>query len=304
MKKLLGFISIFIIVIVCGGIIFLLSSNKPQPVPDTEPSNGENKLGNDDSNDEVKKLIQIHYIDVGQGDSIFIELPNKKAMLIDAGESSKGKVVANYITDLGYSKIDYIVGTHPHADHIGGLAHIINNFDIGDIYMPKIVSTSKTYENLINTISEKGLKITSAKAGMSIVSENDLNINIIGPNEEYKDLNNSSVVIKIVYKDRKFLFMGDAETESEDDIMTTDVSADVIKVGHHGSDTSSGKTFVSEVNPKYAIIMVGNNNKYKHPYQIIIDRWTGVGAKVYRTDINGNIIVTSDGKSLDIKLSK
>lgn len=224
-------------------------------------------------------------------------------MLIDAGESSKGKIVSSYISNLGYYKIDYIVGTHPHTDHIGGLAHIINSFDIGNIYMPKAVSTSKTYENLLNTISQKGLKITTARAGVNIVSESNLNINIVAPNREYSDLNNSSAVVKITYGNRKFLFMGDAETKSENDIIS-DVSADVIKVGHHGSDTSSGQSFVNKVNPKYAIIMVGNNNQYNHPYQIIIDRWINSGAKVYRTDINGNIIVISDGNSLDINSSR
>lgn len=281
-------------------------------------SDTDNKINEENNNSEDKNtekeefnnnntvennLIKIHYIDVGQGDSIFIELPNKKTMLIDVGESSKGKIVSSYISNLGYYRIDYVVGTHPHTDHIGGLAYIINSFDIGNIYMPKAISTSKTYENLLNTISQKGLKITTARAGVNIVNEEKLNINIIAPNREYSDLNNSSAVVKITYGNRKFLFMGDAETKSENDIIT-DVSADVIKVGHHGSDTSSGQSFVNKVNPKYAIIMVGNNNQYSHPYQIIIDRWINSGSKVYRTDINGNIIVISDGNSLDISSSR
>ena len=224
-------------------------------------------------------------------------------MLIDAGESSKGKIISNYIANLGYSKIDYVVGTHPHTDHIGGLAYIISNFDIGNIYMPKVISTSKTYENLLNAISQKGLKITTAKAGVNIFSDENLNIGIIAPTGEYSDLNNYSAVVKITYKNRKFLFMGDAETKSENNIIS-DVSADVIKIGHHGSDTSSGQTFVNKVNPKYVIIMVGSNNQYNHPYQLIIDRWINAGARVYRTDINGNIIVISDGESLDVNSSR
>lgn len=336
-----GFISIFIIVMCFSSIISLFHSNNYQnryeefnkinviyqqqetdEVPEEDKSSmTEEELEEDlenltDKEDEninneminntdivENNLIKIHYIDVGQGDSIFIELPNKKTMLIDAGESSKGKIASSYISNLGYYKIDYIVGTHPHTDHIGGLAHIINSFDIGNIYMPKAVSTSKTYENLLNTISQNGLKITTARAGVNIASESNLNINIVAPNREYSDLNNSSAVVKITYGNRKFLFMGDAETKSENDIIS-DVSADVIKVGHHGSDTSSGQSFVNKVNPKYAIIMVGNNNQYNHPYQIIIDRWINSGAKVYRTDINGNIIVISDGNLLDINSSR
>ena len=267
-------------------------------------NNTDDKIDEEITNNKTENnLIKVHFIDVGQGDSIFIELPNKKTMLIDAGESSKGKIVSNYISNLGYHKIDYIVGTHPHTDHIGGLAQIINTFDIGNIYMPNAISTSKTYENLLNTILQKGLKITTAKVGINIISEDDLNIDVIAPNKEYNSLNNLSAVIKITYKNKKFLFMGDAETESENDIIS-DVSADVIKIGHHGSNTSSGQSFINKVNPEYAIIMVGNNNQYNHPYQIIIDRWTEIGAKIYRTDINGNIIISSDGNSIDINLSK
>lgn len=263
----------------------------------------ENKDDETINNTEIAQ-IKIHYIDVGQGDSIFIELPNNSTMLIDAGESSKGQIVTNYIKSLGYSKIDYLVGTHPHTDHIGGLAYVINNFSIGSIYMPKAISTSKTYENLLNTISQKNLKVTTAKANVNILNNNNLKIDIIAPNSDsYSELNNYSAVVKIIYENRKFLFMGDAETKSENEIMS-DVSADVIKIGHHGSDTSSGQSFVNKVKAKYVIIMVGNNNRYDHPYQTIIDRWTSTGATIYRTDLNGNIIVTSDGNLLDISSSK
>lgn len=293
-------------------------NNDSDIVPDEDKSNltekelekdFENLTAKDDSNNgNIKEtengILKVHYIDVGQGDSIFIELPNKEAMLIDAGEASKGKTVAEYITSLGYKKIDYLIGTHPHTDHIGGLAHIINSFDITKIYMPKVVSTSKTYENLLNTIALKNLKITTARAGVNIVSCDDLTVDIISPTKEsYSNLNSYSVVTKIKYGDRKFLFMGEAEVQSENEILT-DVSSDVIKVGHHGSDTSSSETFVNKVKPKYAIIMVGSNNRYKHPYQSTLDRWHNIGAEIYRTDLNGNIIVTSDGSSLDIKTSK
>lgn len=251
-----------------------------------------------------KQLMTVHYIDVGQGDSIFIELPNKRTMLIDAGESSKGKIVSNYISSLGYTKIDYLVGTHPHSDHIGGMAHIINTFSIGSIYMPKAISTSKTYENLLNTISQKELSVFTTKVGVNILNEQDLKINIIAPNSDsYSDLNDYSAVIKITYGNNKFLFMGDAEVKSENEIKN-DVSADVIKIGHHGSDTSSGQNFVNKVNAKYVIISVGVNNRYNHPYQSTIDRWSNIGAKIFRTDLNGNIIVSSNGSKINIATSR
>lgn len=269
-------------------------------------NNNENNPNNSETSNEVvqNEIIKVHYIDVGQGDSVFIELSNQKTMLIDAGEASKGKTVASYISSKGYSRIDYLIGTHPHADHIGGLAYIINNFDIGNIYMPKAISNSKTYENLLNTISAKGLKITTARAGVNIINNSNLKVDIIAPNRDsYNDLNNYSAVIKLTYGNSKFLFMGDAETQSENEIIT-DVSADIIKIGHHGSDTSSGQSFVNKVKAKYVVIMVGNNNQYNHPCQTIIDRWNNIGAKVYRTDLNGNIIVTSDGKSLEISVTR
>lgn len=261
----------------------------------------DNNINNENDN---LKYMRLHYIDVKEGDSIFIELPNEKTMLIDAGEAVEGKKVINYIKQLGYSNIDYVVGTHPHTDHIGGLAQVINSFDVGKIYMPKVISTSKTYEKLLNTISMKGLKIQTAKAGINIINENNLLIDIIAPNNDsYSDLNNYSVVIKITYQNRKFIFMGDAEMISENEILT-DVTADIVKVGHHGSNTSSGQNFVDRVNAKYAIISVGSDNNYNHPNMNIVNRWENSGAKVYRTDLSGTIIAITDGNAISIETEK
>ena len=239
--------------------------------------------------------LRVNYIDVGQGDSIFIQLPNKETMLIDAGEAYEVDNVINYLNNLGIKKIDYVVGTHPHTDHIGGLEEVINTFDVGTIYMPKVSSNSKTFEDLLTTISNKGLKVKTAKSGVVVLSEDNLKLEFIAPNSDnYSNLNNYSAVLKLTYLDNTFLFMGDAETLSEDEI-TSDVDADVIKVGHHGSDSSSSVEFVKKVSPEYAIIMVGEGNSYNHPYQSIIDRYESVGAKVLRTDLDGNIVCDSDG---------
>lgn len=261
---------------------------------------GSDFLEESSKNDEILSegsLLKSHFINVEQGDSIFIELPNEKTILIDAGESSKGKVVSDYISNLGISKINYVIGTHPHTDHIGGLSYILENFEVDNIYMPKAISTSKTYENLLNTISSKKINATYAKEGVNIIQSDDLNVFFLAPSKEYSDLNNNSAVLKIVYKNTSFLFMGDAEVKSENDI-SGDVTADVIKVGHHGSDTSSGINFVNKVKPKYAIIMVKKDNQYNHPSLEIVKRWEKVGSLVYRTDINGNIIISSDGNNL------
>ena len=242
--------------------------------------------------------LRVNYIDVGQGDSIFIQLPNNETMLIDAGEAYKSENVINYLNNLGIKKIDYVVGTHPHTDHIGGLEEVINTFDIGSIYMPRASSTSKTYEDLLTTISSKGLKVKTAKSGVVVLDEDNLKLEFIAPNSDsYSELNNYSAVLKLTYLDNTFLFMGDAETLSEEEI-TSEIKADVIKVGHHGSDSSSSLEFVKKVSPEYAIIMVGEGNSYNHPYQSIIDRYESVGAKVLRTDLDGNIVCDSDGKEV------
>ncbi len=248
--------------------------------------------------------LRVNYIDVGQGDSIFIQLPNNETMLIDAGEAYKSENVINYLNNLGIKKIDYVVGTHPHTDHIGGLEEVINTFDIGSIYMPRASSTSKTYLDLLTAISNKGLKVKTAKSGVVVLDDDNLKLEFIAPNSDnYSELNNYSAVLKFTYLDNTFLFMGDAETLSENEV-TCNVDADVIKVGHHGSDSSSGIEFVKKVSPEYAIIMVGEGNSYSHPYQSIIDRYENVGAKVLRTDLDGNIVCDSDGVDVTCKGDK
>ena len=248
--------------------------------------------------------IKSHYINVGQGDSIFIELPDNECMLIDAGEADSGKKIVEYITQLGYNKIDYLIATHPHADHIGGMKYVVNTFDIGLIYMPKVTTNTSTYINLLKAIDSKGLKIKSAKAGINIIDKEDFKIDILAPNnDKYEDLNDYSVVIKLVYKNISYLYMGDAEKISENEIKS-DVSANVIKVGHHGSDSSSSLSFLKKVNPSIAIIQVGENNVYGHPKKVVLDRYLKLGTKIYRNDLNGNIVVSTDGEKLSIATEK
>lgn len=266
-----------------------------------------NQNNNQNQNDYINtnnNLLKVHYLDVGQGDSIFIELPNNETMLIDAAESYQSENIINYLKNLNYQKIDYVIGTHPHTDHIGGLKDIINNFEIGKIYMPKVVSTTKTYENLLMAIKDKNLKINTAKAGNSIIDTDALKINILAPNSEtYTELNNYSVVTKITYGTTKFLFMGDAEKLSENEIKEN-VSADVIKIGHHGSNTSSSIDFIKKVNAKYGIISVGLNNKYNLPKEETITNWENSGTKIYLTSINGTITAISDGTNIKIESEK
>ena len=266
-----------------------------------------NQNNNQNQNDYINTnndLLKVHYLDVGQGDSIFVELPNNETMLIDAAESYQSENIINYLKNLNYQKIDYVIGTHPHTDHIGGLKNIINTFEIGKIYMPKVVSTTKTYESLLMAIKDKNLKINTAKAGTSIIDTDALKINILAPNNSiYTELNNYSVVTKITYGTTKFLFMGDAEKLSENEIKEN-VTADVIKIGHHGSNTSSSIDFIKKVNAKYGIISVGLNNKYNLPKEETITNWENSGTKIYLTSTNGTIRASSDGTNIKIESEK
>lgn len=255
----------------------------------------ENYSGNTAVSSEGNSDITVHFLDIGQGDSIFVELPNGECMLIDAGVANKGEFIESYISESGYDKIDYLVATHPHADHIGSMAYIVKNMDIGQVYMPNVSTTTKTYEKLLEAIQQKGLKIKSAKAGMNIIRDSDLSVDILAPVKIDEDeLNNCSIIIKITYGYDSYLFIGDAEKE-ELDTVSTDMSADVLKVGHHGSRTSTTEKFLEQVNPKYAVISCGADNDYGHPHKETIDLLEMLDVEYYRTDIQGTITITSDG---------
>ena len=248
------------------------------------------------------KEMKVHFIDVGQADSIFIELPDGKNMLIDAGNNADGAFVARYLSDRGVTRINYLIGTHPHADHIGGLDTIINEFDIVNVLMPKVSYNTKTYEDVLKAVKNKGLRIISPVAGEYCVEVSNYKIEVLAPCEaEYEDINNYSIVVKITIGERSFLFCGDAEALSEEQMLERfDIGADVVKLGHHGSATSSSEAFLDAVNPEYAVIMCGADNDYGHPHEQTLDRLAKRGIGLYRTDINGTIVMTTDGQSIDV----
>ena len=241
-------------------------------------------------------LMRVHFLDVGQGDCSFIELGNGQTMLIDAGNNENGDEIVKYIENLQYSDIDYVVATHPHEDHIGGMAEVIEHFDIGIFYMPWAVSTSYTYENMIDTLSEERVEVHKAELGRMILSSGPIEITVLSPEEdlEYSDLNDSSAVVRLQYGETVFLFTGDAGENIEEDLCNFDIDSDVLKVGHHGSETSSSDEFIQNVSPDIAIISCGENNSYGHPDEITLETLKEYDVEIYRTDESGTVIVTAD----------
>lgn len=247
--------------------------------------------------------MYVHFIDVGQGDSIFIELPNGESMLIDAAEEEQADKIITYIHQQGYDSLDYVVETHPHSDHMGGMADVINNFNVSNVYLSPATNTTKAYENMLTAIKSSDAKTYSPMAGDTILNDGNLLIEVVAPKAVNNDeLNNSSLVIKLTYGEKKFLFAGDAEKDEEDGIWTN-IKCDVLKVGHHGSDSSTTANFLKKVEPTYAIISVGTGNSYGHPTDATLKRLSDKGMKTYRTDLQGTIVFTSDGKSISVDKS-
>ena len=250
------------------------------------------------SSNVVSDKLEVDFIDVAQADSILVS--NKdETMLIDAGNNENGNDVVKFIKEKGIKKINYLIGTHPHADHIGGLDDVINSdLEIENVYMPKIQTNTKTFEDVLDALKNKNLKVTAPKKEDTF-KIGDANCEVMTDSILDKDnLNLSSIVIRLEFGENSFLFMGDAETENEKTINWP--KTNVLKVGHHGSNTSSSQDFINQVKPEYAIIMAGKDNSYGLPKQKILDRLTKIDAKILRTDELGTITMISDGKTIEV----
>ena len=280
------------------------TENASEKIQGSEKTTTEEKTVIEDVEIEVVDNIQsaygsmrVHFIDVGQGDCSFIELGNGQTMLIDAGNNENGDDIVEYIKNLQYGDIDYVVATHPHDDHIGGMAEVLKAFSVEKMYMPNAAHTSYSFENLLNVIEEKDIDLNVAKSGTSILSGGPINIDILSPvQEEYSEMNNYSAVVRITYGESSFLFTGDAEKIVESEILNSEIDVDVLKVGHHGSNSSSSEAFIEVATPQIAIISCGQDNMYGHPDYEVLSLLDENNVKVYRTDEAGTIMVTADQK--------
>lgn len=242
--------------------------------------------------------LKVHYIDVGQGDSILIEIPDSYSMLIDGGPKSEANKLVSYLNKLGINKINYAVSTHPHSDHIGGLLTVLNDFEVEKIIDSGKIHTSQTYEDYLTLIDTKNIPYKLGRKDDKFYL-GEAEFTVLHPNNTELDINNSSIVLLMKYGKTRFLFMGDAEGEAEKEILSSNnsIRAHFLKVGHHGSNTSTSKDFLEKVSPQVAIIMCGLDNSYGHPHIETINKLIDKDIKVYRTDKNGTIILTTDGKS-------
>ncbi|MDQ5983818.1 MAG: hypothetical protein RUMPE_00847 [Eubacteriales bacterium SKADARSKE-1] len=247
--------------------------------------------------------MSVHFIDVGKADSIYIKCLGKN-VLIDAGEKATYDVVGEYLKKNGVKKLDLVIATHPHSDHIGGMPDVLNDFSVERFLMPELkaeyVPTSKCYEKLLLALKNNNITPENPEPGSSF-EIGEMEFDIFAPNSQYEELNNDSIVAKVSFRNQSFLFTGDAQIESENEMLARNfnLSSTVLKVGHHGSKTSTSDKFLKKVNPKYAVISV-NSDMYNLPNKKIVKKLKNWGIETYRTDLNGTVILATNGENITV----
>lgn len=283
-KKLMLLLSVLLVLLTGCQLKIEWVTPASAPPPNTEVAEGE---------------LSVWFLDVGQGDSGLIRFPNGETMLIDAGESDAAPEILEVIEGEKIEKLDYVIATHPHADHIGGMEQVLKSVEAEQCFLPDKPAKSKTYQNLMEYLEEEKIKVETVKAGKRILDGNGFQVDVVAPlRSDYGNVNDVSVVLRLQYGDKSFLFTGDAQKEAERDILLSGVNiqANVLKVGHHGSDTSSTRGFIRQIAPQYAVISCGEGNSYGHPKPITIETLMAFSVRVYRTDLDGTVKFTTDGK--------
>ena len=253
--------------------------------------------------------LKVHFLDVGQAESILILAP-EKTVLIDAGENDQGDLVVRYLKEQGVSSIDLLIGTHPHSDHIGGMDIVLNKMPVETVILPilpdDLIPTTVTFTDLLKAIDRAGLEITPALPGDVYDLGGGAGLTLLGPVRDYDNLNNMSVVARLSFGSTSFLFTGDMEKEAEQDLVEqgAPLASTVLSAGHHGSQTSSRKAFLEAVNPKLAVISCGLDNSYGHPHREVMERLDALGIRVLRTDLDGAVVLASDGENIEIQVAQ
>ncbi len=248
--------------------------------------------------------LTVHFIDVGQADAALVVCDGEN-MLIDGGNADDSSRIATYLKKQGIAHLDYIVNTHAHEDHVGGLPGALNVCTVGEVLASCYTYDSKVYNNFIKYAEKSGAPIKVPEAGYEFYLS-DAKVTVLGPLYEYEEENDNSIVLRVSYGKTSFLFTGDMEKTAEKDLINNrvNVSADVLKVAHHGSSSSTSYAFLREVMPEYAVISTGAGNTYGHPHEEVLSRLRDAGVKLYRTDLQGDIVVYSDGESITFTPAK
>ena len=272
-------------------------TTEPTTVPTTEPTT-EPTIAPENS------TFEIHFIDVGQADAALV-LCDGKAMLIDGGNAEDSSLLYTYLKNHNISQLDYVIGTHAHEDHIGGLAGALNYASVGTAYCPATSYDTKAFGNFVKALDKHGVSITVPSTGDSFTL-GSATCTILAVNTDSSDPNNTSIVLRIVYGDTSFLFTGDAEREVEQTILNrgANINSTVLKVGHHGSESSTSYVWLREIMPQYAVISVGKDNSYGHPTEEVLSRLRDAEVKTFRTDLQGDIICVSDGKNVTFTVER
>lgn len=286
------------------------STTTTTPTPSSESSSGSNQTSTTDLKADklkppAKGKLSVYFLNIGQGDSTYIKTAAGDDILIDAGKNDAGDIVVNYLKQLGVDDLEVMIATHPDADHVGGLDTVLAKFKVQSVYAPKVSHTTDTFKDFLLAVKKEGLTIKAAKSGATLPLKG-VTAKFVAPVSTYDDdLNEWSAVLHLAYGNNRFLFTGDAEKKSETDMLESKqaLKADVLKVGHHGSISSTSAAFLKAVSPKYAVISVGKNS-YGHPAATILNRLKSAKVMMYRTDLNGTVMAVSDGKKISFQKVK
>lgn len=286
-RKIRTFLNLLLIILILTNIV-LTAIHKTKAATEIE-----------ESIDIPYEPLEITFIDVGQADATLIRV-NNKYMLIDSGNIADGDKLVKYFKEKGIEKFEYVIATHPHEDHIGGMKKIIENFQIDKFYMADVITTTTVFEKMLDALAKKNMSFSTFQLLEEINMDEAEFICLSNLSSNVLELNDSSIVLKMTYKETKYLFMADATNIVEKNMLKYDIKSDVLKVAHHGSKYSTNSMFLNQVNPKYAVISVGRDNAYKLPSEETLNRLHSKNIDIYRTDELGSIIMTSDGTNINI----